>query len=44
MAIFALTFLLTITWQFAQFALFLQTLIIFGVSLIGILDKDKVSY
>ena len=34
----------TITWQFAQFALFLQTLIIFGLSLIGILDKDKVSY
>ena len=41
-AIFALTFLLTITWQFAQFVLFLQALIIFGLSLIGILDKDKV--
>ena len=41
-AIFTLTFLLTITWQFAQFVLFLQALIIFGLSLIGILDKDKV--
>ena len=41
-AIFALTFLLTITWQFAQFVLFLQAFIIFGLSLIGILDKDKV--
>lgn len=39
--IFALTFLLTITWQFAQFVLFLQALVIFGLSLIGILDKDK---
>ena len=40
--IFALTFLLTITWQFAQFVLFLQALVIFGLALIGVLDKGKV--
>ncbi len=42
--IFVLTTLLTITWQFAQFVLLLQTLVLFGLALIKILDKDKVIY
>ena len=40
--IFVLTFLLTITWQFAQFVLLLETLVLLAFGLIGLLDKDKV--
>jgi hypothetical protein len=38
-----LSFLLTITWQFAQFVLLLETIMLFGLALVGILDRDKAS-
>ncbi|XP_059083191.1 probable C-mannosyltransferase DPY19L3 [Tigriopus californicus] len=43
MAIYLLTFLLTVTWQFAQFVLLLQGLVLFAFALLGILENNKVS-
>ena len=42
-SIYVLTFLFAITWQFAQFALLLQCLVLFGLALIKILEREKVS-
>jgi len=33
----------TITWQFAQFVLLIQALALFGLAMVGALDKDRVS-
>jgi len=40
--IYALSFMFTVTWQFAQFTLLLQALVLFGLATVGLLDKDRV--
>ena len=41
-AAYVLSFLLAITWQFAQFVLLLQSLVLFALGIVRIVDKDKV--
>ncbi len=41
-SVFTLTFLFAITWQFAQFILLLESLVLFGLAVLQIIDHDKV--
>ncbi len=40
---FVLTVILTLTWQFAQFVLLLQTLVLFALAATNLVDKHKVT-
>ena len=42
MAIYISSLLFTITWQFAQFVLLIQALVLFCLATVGILDRDRV--
>ncbi len=44
MTILALTLMFALTWQFAQFVLLLQSCVLFGLAVLGVVDKDKVGY
>merc|ERR1712241_1643304 len=41
--IYVMTFIFVITWQFAQFALFLHSVICFALATTQLLNKDQVS-
>jgi hypothetical protein len=41
--VYLFSLLYTLTWQFAQFVSLLQSLAIFGLATLGLLDRDKVS-
>ena len=43
-ATYVLSFCLAITWQFAQFVLLLQSLVLFTMATMKVVDKDKVRY
>ena len=42
MAIYISSLLFTITWQFAQFVLLIQALVLFCLATVGLLDRDRV--
>ena len=41
-AVFISSLLFTITWQFAQFVLLIQALVLFCLATVGLLDRDRV--
>ena len=42
MAVFISSLIFTLTWQFAQFVLLIQALVLFCLATVGLLDRDRV--